>query len=326
MVQVTNGNPIPTVLTARPRVGFVDTPFIKSITERAMTYIEAGYPVCFRGPSGSGKTTLAMHVAHLVGRPTMLLCGDDEFGTSDLIGGRTGYRRRKVVDNFIHSVLKTEEDMTQHWVDNRLTVACREGLTLVYDEFTRSRPEANNVLLAVLEERLLVLPSGRGGASYQKVHPNFTAIFTSNSNDYIGVHKAQDALRDRIITIDVDYFDRETEVDITQSRSGVSVDDAERIVDLVRACRKQGSEFGPTVRSCIMIAKVLVLRSEQAVAGNSVFEQTCIDVLVEEPTQLNKSRKKSHRDKHVVLDLIRQYCTQNVSGGLINLSLRNPHS
>ena len=53
--------------------------------------------------------------------------------------------------------LQTEEDMVQRWVDHRLSTACREGYTLVYDEFTRSKPEANNVLLSVLEERLLIL-------------------------------------------------------------------------------------------------------------------------------------------------------------------------
>ena len=70
--------------------------------------------------------------------------------------------------------------MTQQWVDNRLTTACQFGLTLIYDEFTRSRPEANNVLLSILEERILVLPNARGRESYLKVHPDFRAIFTSN--------------------------------------------------------------------------------------------------------------------------------------------------
>jgi len=45
-----------------------------------------------------------------------------------------------------------------NWVDSRLTLAAKEGFTLVYDEFNRSRPEVNNVLLSLLEEKLLVLP------------------------------------------------------------------------------------------------------------------------------------------------------------------------
>jgi len=43
--------------------------------------------------------------------------------------------------------------MNTLWVDNRLTTACANGNTLIYDEFNRSRPEANNALLSVLEGR-----------------------------------------------------------------------------------------------------------------------------------------------------------------------------
>jgi gas vesicle protein GvpN len=269
------------VVTSRPRADFVETECIRALADRALTYIHAGYPVHFRGPSGSGKTTLALHVAHRLGRPLALLCGDDEFGTSDLVGGRSGsFRHRKVVDNFVHSVLKTEEDVTQHWVDNRLTVACREGLTLIYDEFSRSRPEANNVLLAVLEEKLLMLPTGRTGVQYLKVHPEFTAIFTSNPDEYVGVHGAQDALLDRMITININGFDRETEVEIVKAKSGVLLEDAAQIVDIVHHWRSTSKHVGSTLRRSIMIGRVLALSGARAQAGDPAFEQTCIDVLV----------------------------------------------
>ena len=72
-------------------------------------------------------------------------------------------------------------------MDNRLTTACRHGHVLIYDEFTRSRPEANNVLLSVLSEGLLNLPKpGCNGDGYLDVHPNFRAIFTSNPQEYAG--------------------------------------------------------------------------------------------------------------------------------------------
>ncbi|MBI4317321.1 MAG: gas vesicle protein GvpN [Chloroflexi bacterium] len=311
------------VLAARPRSGFVETTFVRDLTERALAYVAAGFPVHFRGPSGSGKTTLAMHIAHNLGRPMMLICGDDEFGTSDLVGGQAGYRRRKVIDNFVHSVLKTEEDVAQRWIDNRLTIACREGLTLIYDEFTRSRPEANNVLLSILEEKVLVLPASRNGTSYLKVHPNFAAIFTSNPEDYAGVHKTQDALRDRMVTIDLDYFDHETELAITEARSCIPREDAERIVDLVRAYRETGlANSGPTIRSCIMIGKVLALRGALAVSEDPVFEQTCLDVLAAEPNRPNKLARKAPRRRDAVLDLIRQHCSSEAPRGVISLPRR----
>jgi gas vesicle protein GvpN len=282
-----NGSVDGKVVLTRPRSDFVETDFVREVTDRALTYIGAGYPVHFRGPSGSGKTTLALHVAHRLGRPISLLCGDDEFGMSDLVGGQFGYRRRKVIDNFVHSVLKTEEDLVQHWVDNRLTVACREGFSLVYDEFSRSKPEANNVLLAVLEEKLLMLPTSKDGMQYMKVHPSFVAIFTSNPEEYVGVHGTQDALLDRMVTIDVAGFDRETEIAIAQAKSGIGLGDAERIVDLVRSWRGTAARVGPTVRSSVMIAKVLKLREAHANPDDEIFAQASVDVLLGSPSAGN---------------------------------------
>jgi len=198
---------VSTLLEPRPLPNFVETPFVQSIVERALTYIAAGFPIHFRGASGTGKTTLALHVASKLGHPVVMIHGDEEFSTSDLVGGEYGYRLRKVIDNFIHSVLKTEEDMSRRWVDNRLTVACKYGFTLIYDEFTRSRPEANNALLSVLQEKMLDMPAAREGEGYLRVHPDFTAIFTSNPEEYAGVYRSQDALRDRMVTLDLEHFD-----------------------------------------------------------------------------------------------------------------------
>src|SRR3972149_1313680 len=89
------------VLEPSPLPDFIETKAIKEITERALAYIKAGFPVHFRGPSGTGKTSLAMHVASKIGRPVVMFHGDEEFTTSDLVGGEYGYRIRKVVDRFV---------------------------------------------------------------------------------------------------------------------------------------------------------------------------------------------------------------------------------
>ncbi|MDI6814845.1 MAG: hypothetical protein QMC90_02005, partial [Dehalococcoidales bacterium] len=68
-----------TVLEPRPLPNFVETPQVRSIIERALAYIAGGFPVHFRGISGSGKTTLAMHLASKIGRPVIMIHGDEEF-------------------------------------------------------------------------------------------------------------------------------------------------------------------------------------------------------------------------------------------------------
>lgn len=296
------------VIRAAPRPDFVETPYVKQVTERALSYVQAGCPVHFRGPAGVGKTTLALHVAHHLGRPVMLMVGDDESGSSDLVGWQAGYRSRRVVDHFVHSVLKTEDDVSMRWVDNRLTVACREGLTLVYDEFTRSRPEANNALLSVLEEGVLVLPSRhRDGSGYIPVHPNFVAIFTSNPVEYAGVHQAQDALFERIVTIDLESFDEATETAIVQARSGLGEAEALTVVRLVRACRQaMGVTDRHTVRSAIVIARVVAQQGAATEAGDPVFEQACQDVLSGESGRRGWNGMTPQAVRQQVLEMIRK--------------------
>jgi len=305
-----------TVLEPRSLPNFVETPYVKDITERAIAYIRAGFPIHFRGISGTGKTTLAMHVAELIGRPVVMIHGDEEFSTSDLVGGETGFRSKKVVDNYIHTVLKTEEDMNKRWADNRLTTACRNGFTLIYDEFTRSRPEANNVLLSVLQERMLDLPApSQGEGNYLNVHPDFTAIFTSNPEEYAGVHRSQDALRDRMITLDIDHFDEETEVRITRFKSDLANGDATKIVRIVRGLRDSDSyEFAPTVRGCIMIAKTLAVRHASVDRADPVFRQICMDILASETSRIGTLGSQS-RTREVISELIDQICQGENGGG-----------
>lgn len=269
------------VLAPRQREDFVETPYIRNLTNRAVEYTQAGFPVHFSGPTGIGKTTLALHVAAQLGRSAVLICGDYEFNTSDLVGGFYGYRKRFLRDNFIRSVLKTDESMSSHWVDNRLSIACQHGLTLIYDEFTRSRPEANNVLLSVLEEGILPLPAARGGENYLKVHPNFTAIFTSNPEEYAGVYTSQDALRDRMVTMELGNFDEETEIAITQAKSRLPFEECQRIVGMVRKVREaKSNKLTPTVRACIIIGKIMSLKGEPVLSDNHTLRQTCSDIIM----------------------------------------------
>ena len=295
------------IIEPAPLPDFVETKFVRDLTERALGYIKAGFPVHFRGASGTGKTTLALHLASKLERPVVLIHGDEEYTTSDLVGGEYGYRLRKVIDRFVSRVLKVEEDMVKRWVDNRLTIACKYGFTLIYDEFTRSRPEANNIFLAILQERMMDLPVRRGGEeTYLRVDPNFTAIFTSNPEEYAGVHRSQDALRDRMITLDLDHFDEETEVAIVRAKSGLPR--AERIVKVVRALRESGAcEFAPTVRGAIMIAKSLTVLNGHVKGSNQVFQQVCQDILASETSRVG-SKSNQAKVRELVKKFARQYC------------------
>lgn len=287
---------------------FVSSSYVEQVTQRALAYLIAGYPIHFSGASGTGKTTLAFHVASKLGRPVTLVHGDDEFGSSDLVGRDAGYRKHKLIDNYIHSVLKTEEDMNSLWVDNRLTTACQNGEILIYDEFNRSRPEANNALLSVLSEGILNLPKlRRSGEGYLAVHPEFRAIFTSNPEEYAGVHKTQDALMDRLITIQLEHYDRETEIIIVMKKSGLPREDAERVVGIVRELRNFGvNNNRPTIRAGIAIGRILSSQNRCARWDDEFFQFVCRDVLATDSAKVTRDGQPVMMQK--VEEVIRKVC------------------
>ena len=288
-----------------PSDSFVETEEIHAICERALAYLEAGYPIHLAGASGIGKTTLAFHLAAKLGQPAVLIHGNHEFGSSDLVGGNVGYKRSRVVDNYIHSVLKTSEEMKQMWVDNRLAKACREGYTLLYDEFNRSKAEANNILLSVFEEKILSIPdSGKG---YIRVHPTFRAILTSNPDEYAGTQQTQDALLDRLITIKLRSHDAEAELAIAMERSQIDMVRARLVVDVVRHVRGlDPTNAWPSIRSTVAICKVLANTDRPMKAHDPFVSRVCEDILLSgaAATASREEYEKLRASLHKILEKV----------------------
>jgi len=277
---------------------------LKDISERALRYLDAGLSIHFSGPSGTGKTSLALRVARNLERPFSIIYGNSDFSSADLIGGNYGYRRKKTVDNFIHNVYTIEEDFQLRWLDKQLTKACREGHVLVYDEFSRTRPTINNILLSVLEEGVLFLPGFDADKQSISVHPEFRIIFTSNPLEYAGVHKTQAALEDRMVTIELNDMDRETEVAITIANSNLSDQAAQKVVDIVRDYRVIAPSSNTcTVRTCIKIAKVMSNEHLNEYRGSTTINMVA-EILFSESRHQILNRKELYPQ---VLSLIKKH-------------------
>lgn len=269
---------------------FIETDAVKNYEQRAIRWLEIGYPLHLIGPTGCGKTALALKVAEKIERPTVWINGDETITTSDLIGGYSQVERESVRDQYIHNVFKSNDILKADWVDNPLTLACKYGYTLVYNEFSRTKPAANNILLSVLEEGILELPTKFGEERYVDVHPEFKIIFTSNNVDYAGVHKPQDALLDRLIGIHMDYYDSETEIEIVKSHTGISDKDAEKIVKVIRMLREEAdAKEKPGTRACIMVGEALKATDG---ASEDHLEQLCLDAISSKSKGLEDLEKK----------------------------------
>ncbi len=237
---------------------WVETDSVKSVKKRVKNWLSLKYPIHIIGPTGCGKTILALQVAKELGRPVVWINGDESVTTTDLIGGYSQVETTSLRDKYVHNVFKDKDILKAQWVDNPLTLACKYGYTLVYNEFSRSKAAANNVLLSIFSEGILELPTQFGEERYVKVHPEFRVIFTSNSAEYAGIHQPQDALLDRMVGIHMDYYDHETETKIIASQAGIKENQASPIVDMLSSLRKRsslGNHIG--TRAGVMVAQAL---------------------------------------------------------------------
>lgn len=195
------------------------------------------------------------------------------------------------------------------WKDGRLLEAVKNGYTLIYDEFTRSRPTTNNIFLSILEEGVLPLYGSKLTEPFVRVHPDFAVIFTSNPAEYAGVYDTQDALLDRLITMFIDYKDVERETMIVTEKTDVEESEARAITTLVMNLRESCSNDknnGPSLRASIKIAK---LASEQDIpidGEDADFQSLCIDILCHPISRCLDSEDSKAEAEKLIIDECRK--------------------
>lgn len=260
-------------------IKYIETKYIAKISERAFAYLDSGFPVHLRGPAGVGKTSLAFHIANNIGRPIIFMSGSEDFSGINLIGSYLGNKKTLIVDNYISSVFKRDEEERRLWIDGRLVTACKNGYTIIYDEFTRAKPEVNNVLLSVLEEKIIDTPTSNSPNAYIEIHPDFRIIFTSNPEEYVGVYTSGNALIDRMITINMAEMDVETELRIIMSKSSITPNDARMLVKIAHYIRYHTVDKNWfSMRCSIMLAKVVSKMKIKVDAADPLFRQVSKDI------------------------------------------------
>ena len=112
---------------------------------------------------------------------------------------------------------------------------------------------------------------------------------------------------DRLITIQLGTYDRETEIQITMAKSGLPRPDAETIVDIVRELRGVGvNNHQPTIRASIAIARIVAYKKARARWGDPLFRLICQDVLNTDTAKVTRGGESLM--PHKVDEAIRKIC------------------
>ncbi|WP_028864967.1 AAA family ATPase [Psychromonas aquimarina] len=176
--------------------------FHKDTLRDVINFIDCAFDegLLLKGPTGCGKTSVIQQVLSRLNYPTQLFScgGSTEF--MDLVGQWTLVKGETV------------------WMDGCLTIAMRDGHSLILDEVDLVAPEQLANLNAILDGDNLVISQLNGKVI--KPHKNFRIFATANNANsdssglYAGTQPLNIAFMDRFRTLKVDYAAKEVEVDI----------------------------------------------------------------------------------------------------------------
>ena len=226
---------------------------------------EAAYrqkiPVLLKGPTGCGKTRFVEHMAWRLSRP------------------RTSARRRgkaaRAQDNGHVIPLITvacHEDLTASdlvgryllegeetkWIDGPLTRAVKVGAICYMDEIVEARKDTT-VLIHPLTDHRRILPIEKRG-QIMEAHDGFLLCMSYNPGYQSALKDLKHSTRQRFISIEFNYPDRDKEAKIVEHEAGISASIATslaRLGEKIRNLKDHGLSEGSSTRLLIYAGKLM---------------------------------------------------------------------
>lgn len=176
------------------------------------------------GPTGTGKTELVMMIAKNLGLDCHVYdMGSMQDPMTDLLGSHRLENGSSIFDY---------AKFTEH---------IQKPGVIVLDELSRAPLMANNILFPCLDSRreLPVEIADSKSSRNIKVHPDCVFIATANIGiEYSGTNEIDAALFNRFLPLQLDYIPAKNEIDVLVNRTGITQDQATKIVNFANRIRK----------------------------------------------------------------------------------------
>ena len=191
----------------------------------------ARLPVMLKGPTGCGKSRFVEHMAYKLNKPIITVSCNEDITASDLVG-------RFLLD----------KNGTK-WIDGPLTLAARYGAICYLDEIVEARQDTMVVIHSLTDHRRELMLDKKG--ELVKAHPDFQLVISYNPGYQSLMKDLKQSTKQRFAALNFDYANNELEVKIIMQESGVSIDIAQKLVQLAQTTRNlvgHGLDEGASTR------------------------------------------------------------------------------
>ncbi len=209
---------------------------------------QASLPVLLKGPTGCGKTRFIEHMTWRLYRetakpidvPLVTISCHEDLTATDMVG---------------RYLLQGDSTV---WSDGPLTRAVRTGALCYLDEIVEARKDTT-VLIHSLTDHRRILPIDKTG-ELLSAHPDFLLIISYNPGYQSVLKDLKHSTRQRFVSLEFDYPDRDREAEIISVESGIDLKHAERLAvigEKVRNLSEHGFEEGVSTRLLIYTAELV---------------------------------------------------------------------
>ncbi len=203
----------------------------------------AGKHLLLEGDVGVGKTTLAHAIASYFTQDLERVDGDDRYSAARLVG------------HFDPPMVIQNGYTWDSFVRGPLVNAMQKGSILFLNELNRMPEGTQNVLLAAMDEGLIMIPK----LGMVRAKPGFFIISAMNPQEFVATTPLSEALRDRFAWIRLEYQSEEEERQITNFRSGVEDEQILNVAVKVARRSRNWSDLrrGSSIRGAIDYSSIL---------------------------------------------------------------------
>jgi nitric oxide reductase NorQ protein len=217
-------------------------------------------PVLLKGPTGCGKTRFMEYMAWFLKRPLITVACHDDLTSGDLVG---------------RYLIQGSDTV---WVDGPLTRAVRVGGLCYLDEIVEARKDTTVVIHPLADDRRILTIEKRG--EILMAPPEFMLIISFNPGYQSIMKDLKPSTRQRFISIEFDYPEAESEVEIVVQESGVEEENAKLLVklgEMTRNLKEKGLDEGASTRLLVHAGKLIKSGIEPQEACKAAITNTLSD-------------------------------------------------